>query len=109
MKPVVEFGRALDYPHIEFNSRRWLRTATLFHDEIGRVYPGAFRPPFADSSEVQTLREEVWKLEDVEEIEEWIDGGQTALCPHCGIYSVLPVIDGQPDVVFLWAMHRYWF
>jgi hypothetical protein len=46
---------------------------------------------------------------DVEEIEEWIDGGQTALCPHCGIDSVLPVIDGQPDVVFVWATHRYWF
>ena len=46
---------------------------------------------------------------DVREIDEWIDGGQTALCPHCGIDSVLPVIDGQPDVVFLWARHRYWF
>jgi hypothetical protein len=46
---------------------------------------------------------------DVQEIDEWIDGGQTALCPHCGIDSVLPVIDGQPDVVFLWARHRYWF
>jgi hypothetical protein len=40
---------------------------------------------------------------DVEEIEEWIDGGQMALCPHCGIDNVLPVIDGQPDVVFLWS------
>jgi hypothetical protein len=40
---------------------------------------------------------------DVREIEEWIDGGQTALCPHCGIDSVLPVIDGHPDVAFLWA------
>jgi hypothetical protein len=40
---------------------------------------------------------------DVEEIEEWIDGGQMALCPHCGIDNVLLVIDGQPDVVFLWS------
>jgi hypothetical protein len=43
------------------------------------------------------------------EIAEWIDDGQTALCPRCGIDSVLPVIDGKPDVVLLWAMHRYWF
>jgi hypothetical protein len=41
---------------------------------------------------------------DVEEIEEWIDGGQTALCPHRGIDSVLPAIDGEPDVAFLWSM-----
>jgi hypothetical protein len=45
----------------------------------------------------------------IEEIEERIDGGQTALCLHRGIDSVLPVLDGQPDVVFLRVMHRYWF
>jgi hypothetical protein len=35
--------------------------------------------------------------------------GQTAHCGMDSVDSVLPVIDGQPDVVFLWAMHRYWF
>lgn len=42
------------------------------------------------------------------EIKEWIDGGQTALCPHCGIDSVLP-IEGKPKVGFLMEMKRYWF
>jgi hypothetical protein len=45
---------------------------------------------------------------DIQAIEQWIDGGQTAL-PHCGIDGVLPVIGDEPDVAFLWAMHRYWF
>jgi hypothetical protein len=45
---------------------------------------------------------------DIQAIEQWIDGGQTAL-PHCGIDGVLPVIGDEPDVAFIWAMHRYWF
>ena len=31
----------------------------------------------------------------VEEIKEWIDGAQTALCPHCGVDAVLP--GSQPE------------
>ena len=63
MEPVVEFGHALYYPYIEFNSRRWLRTAVLYHDAIGRIYPGEFRPPDVVSPEIQQLRQEVYKLE----------------------------------------------
>lgn len=48
------------------------------------------------------------------DIEEWIDErngvGQTALCPKCGIDSVLGSSSGfrlTPE--FLEAMHKYWF
>ena len=39
-------------------------------------------------------------------IVEWIDGAQTALCPYCGIDSVL----AQPESdEFLRKMHECWF
>lgn len=44
------------------------------------------------------------------EITEYVDDGQTALCPHCGIDSVLP--DGIDEVVdenVVSEMHGYWF
>lgn len=46
-----------------------------------------------------------------DEVREWIDGGQTALCPRCGIDSVLGSKSGYPvtDVRFLSAMASYWF
>lgn len=37
---------------------------------------------------------------------EWIDEGQTALCPLCHIDSVLP---GRYTPELLQAMHDYWF
>jgi len=48
------------------------------------------------------------------EISEWVNEGNaasvTALCPHCGIDSVIPE---QPDRLvnseLLAAMHAYWF
>lgn len=55
-------------------------------------------------------------------VEEWIDwpegtpedldlsAGTTALCPKCGIDSVIGSSSGYPiDTVFLSAMHRRWF
>ncbi len=39
---TVHFGRALYYPHIFPQSRRWLRTAALYHDGIGRIVPRDF-------------------------------------------------------------------
>ena len=47
------------------------------------------------------------------EITEWITeptGGQTALCPHCGIDSVIGSHSGYPiEVSFLDAMKARWF
>lgn len=44
------------------------------------------------------------------EIEEWIDGQQTALCPRCGIDSVIAEASGLPlTEEFLKEMERYWF
>lgn len=40
------------------------------------------------------------------QIQDWIDKDQTALCPKCGIDSVLPE---QPSAAALEAMHQYWF
>jgi len=44
------------------------------------------------------------------EIKEWIDGGQTALCPRCGIDSVIAGNTGYlEDEWFFSDMHNYWF
>jgi hypothetical protein len=49
------------------------------------------------------------------EITEWVDedpagGGQTALCPRCGIDSVIGDSSGFPVTLeFLEEMHRCWF
>jgi hypothetical protein len=40
------------------------------------------------------------------EITKWIDKGQTALCPKCGIDSVLPSVT---DPSILAVMNLYWF
>ena len=45
-----------------------------------------------------------------ETIREWIDAGQTALCPRCGIDSVLGDKAGLPlTQAFLGDMNAYWF
>ena len=46
------------------------------------------------------------------EIEIWLEEGSgTALCPRCGIDSVLGVASGYPagELAFLNAMHGLWF
>ncbi len=43
-------------------------------------------------------------------ISEWIDHGHTALCPHCGIDSVIGESAGFPITKeFLENMHQKWF
>jgi hypothetical protein len=43
-------------------------------------------------------------------IREWIDGGETALCPFCSIDAVIGSDSGFPlTEEFLQAMHMYWF
>jgi len=44
------------------------------------------------------------------EIVEWVDDGKTALCPKCGIDSVIGSASGFPlTQSFLNEMNRYWF
>ena len=44
------------------------------------------------------------------ELSEWIDDGQTALCPKCEIDSVIGSAAGFPITQeFLTQMHDYWF
>ncbi|MBR6513360.1 MAG: helix-turn-helix transcriptional regulator [Clostridia bacterium] len=44
------------------------------------------------------------------EITAWIDGGSTALCPRCGIDSVIGSSSGYPVTEdFLTMMNNYWF
>ena len=49
------------------------------------------------------------------EIKEWVDSadifeeGQTALCPFCGIDSVLPGSCDIRNQDFMSEMHEYWF
>ena len=46
-----------------------------------------------------------------DEITEWVDRKEdTALCPYCGIDSVLPDAAGyEPTLEFLSKMNQYWF
>lgn len=48
---------------------------------------------------------------DPKHIYEWIDSGDTALCPVCGIDSVLPENDlcEATNLEFLTEMKEYWF
>jgi hypothetical protein len=39
-------------------------------------------------------------------ITEWTDGGDTAICPHCGIDSLLP---GNVGTEELYRMNERWF
>ena len=45
------------------------------------------------------------------DIADWCDEGATALCPNCGIDSVIGDHSGFPagDADFLRAMHKHWF
>ena len=44
------------------------------------------------------------------EIKAWIDSNQTALCPACGVDSVLgSASNHRLDDAFLRGMHRYFF
>jgi predicted RNA-binding Zn-ribbon protein involved in translation (DUF1610 family) len=45
---------------------------------------------------------------DAGDVVEWIDDNQTALCPRCGIDSVLPVTE-EITPEFLKQMQQYWF
>src|SRR5262245_50647288 len=47
---------------------------------------------------------------EFEDVREWTDGGQTALCPSCGIDSVIGDGSGFPITEeFLAAMEARWF
>lgn len=49
-------------------------------------------------------------LYESEEIHEWIDNGDTAVCPYCGVDSVLPSGLSYPlTSEFLKEMYNYWF
>ena len=50
------------------------------------------------------------RVYDPAQIQKWIDNGQTALCPHCGVDSVLGKGAGYPLTdAFLKGMHVRWF
>lgn len=45
-----------------------------------------------------------------EQIVEWVDSGKTAICPKCGIDSVVGSESGVPlTPEFLGQMKHYWF
>jgi hypothetical protein len=66
------------------------RKETLDSDECGCFYCGAIFSP--------------------NEIADWVDHDQTALCPKCGIDSIIGSQSGFPLTKdFLNEMNRYWF
>lgn len=46
---------------------------------------------------------------DVSEIEHWIADESCALCPHCGIDSVIPVAHLDTPKALLKEMYKIWF
>ena len=47
---------------------------------------------------------------DPQEIMDWVDGGETALCARCGIDAVIPETEAYPlTTAFLQSMYDYWF
>ena len=46
-----------------------------------------------------------------QQITEWIDNGQTAVCPFCGVDSVIPDrrYASAADTSVLQQMHDFWF
>ena len=50
------------------------------------------------------------KIFNSNEIEDWVDGGITARCPHCGIDSIISENTKFPITEkFLKEMKKYWF
>ena len=50
------------------------------------------------------------KIYNPREIEEWVDGGKTAICPKCDMDSVIGESSGFPITKeFLGAMYKKWF
>ena len=44
------------------------------------------------------------------DIHEWIDDGNTGLCPNCGVDAVLGNASGYThDEAFLVDLHKHWF
>ena len=39
----------------------------------------------------------------VEDIKDWTDGGETAICPHCNVDSVIPTCANLQEI------HQHWF
>jgi hypothetical protein len=48
-------------------------------------------------------------IDNVHKIEEWIDGGKTAICPQCGIDSVLPITTLFDIDELVQDMHDHYF
>lgn len=48
------------------------------------------------------------RMFNLDRIEDWIDDGETALCPYCGIDSVVPLTDNVTEE-FLKKMQQFWF
>ena len=45
-----------------------------------------------------------------EDIKEWTDNGETALCPRCSVDSIVPSSEGvQLSEEMLKRMNQYWF
>lgn len=43
------------------------------------------------------------------DVKEWCDDGETALCPKCGVDSVIPSVENELTLSTLKAMSKYWF
>ena len=46
---------------------------------------------------------------DPADVDEWVDGGKTALCPACGIDAVIGDADCPLSLEFLIGMREHWF
>jgi hypothetical protein len=50
------------------------------------------------------------KIFNPKEIDFWLEDEETAICPYCGIDSIIGESSGFPVTIeFLTEMHKYWF
>lgn len=49
------------------------------------------------------------KIFPIGEIKEWVDGGMTAICPHCLVDSLVGDTQMELNTENLQPLHNYWF
>jgi hypothetical protein len=85
-----------------------MTTSAMRECDAAHVHSSAHRDELATSTSCGCFF--CFRIFGYKEIDRWIDGNQTALCPKCGIDAVLGDASGFPiGDAFLRRMHRHWF
>ncbi|HEY4325370.1 MAG TPA: DUF6236 family protein [Mucilaginibacter sp.] len=56
MSNTIKYGRALFYPHVNFDDEKWVKTAALYYEGLNRIVPEGY-PSIQDSELIKELNE----------------------------------------------------